>query len=166
MILHGNEAYSDLLFHFALQHNLQERKTIAVALETGHVKRPHLGSQTSMTKTNIISAILNSKGPAVTHRVMNSGYSFLKMLTAKQFQSIAKEVETYGLGQFVAVQTGSSRPSMVLIKAPPDEARPILEANLHLCSPDHYSMRYKQPMSKIINESVRRRLIATGLVPL
>ncbi len=86
------------------------------------------------------------------------------MLSSKQFIAIAKEMEHAGLGIIVSLQTGS-RPSNVFIKKPPVEIQPILEANLDLCSPEHYTMRYRLPMSKIIHRSTRIHLMAMGLVP-
>lgn len=156
-----------MVFRFAPLYNLQDKKKIlsgAVYRPPLGSSRPQLGSSTPMTKRNIISAILKCKGPVATHRVMNSGYNFLRMLSSKQFISIAKEMEASGLGMIVSLQTGS-RPSNVFIKKPPLEIRPILEANLDLCSPDHYAMRYKLPMSKIIHRSTRIHLMAMGLVP-
>ncbi|XP_072015225.1 uncharacterized protein [Amphiura filiformis] len=78
---------------------------------------PNFGASTAMTKHNIMSAILKTKGPAVTHRVVNCSYNFLRMLTAKQFMNVAAELESIGLGTIVSLKS-AGRPTYLFMKHP------------------------------------------------
>ena len=138
---------------------MQEKPSITI--RTGG---PNFGASTAMTKHNIMSAILKTKGPAVTHRVVNCSYTFLRMLTAKQFMTASAELESIGLGTIVSLKS-AGRPTYLFVKHPPEEVRPILEANLDLCTPGYYTTRYELPVSKIMSSSVREALTSTGLVP-
>ncbi|XP_072015204.1 uncharacterized protein [Amphiura filiformis] len=124
---------------------------------------PNFGASTAMTKHNIMSAILKVKGPAVTHRVVNCSYTFLRMLTAKQFMTVAAELESIGLGTIVSLKS-AGRPTFLFMKHPPEDVIGILEANPDLCSPGYYASRYELPISKIMSPSVREALRSTGLI--
>ena len=124
---------------------------------------PHFGASTAMTKHNIMSAILRSKGCAVTHRVINCSYVFLRMLTAKQFMTVSREMEASGLGSIVSVKS-AGRPTFLFVKRIPDEVRPFLDANPGLCTPEHYRSRYEMPVSKILSRGTRNMLISMGLI--
>ncbi len=154
--VHGQKANQ---FDIFCIHAMQERKT------TYHIRSggPNFGASTAMTKQNIMSAILKTKGPAVTHRVVNCSYTFLRMLTAKQFMTVASELESIGLGTIVSLKS-AGRPTYLYLKHPPENVRGILEANPDLCSLGYYTSRYEMPISKIMSPSIREALRSMGLI--
>ena len=109
-----------------------------------------------------MSAILNIVGPVVAHRTVARNFKFLSMLTVKQFMMAATQLEDMKLGYLIDVM---GRTSQVFIKASPDEAQPILDADPELCTPVRYRCQYSKPISKSITVTERRQLLNLGLVP-
>ncbi|XP_072015219.1 uncharacterized protein [Amphiura filiformis] len=110
--------------------------------KTGFSPEPHLGKDTALTKRNIMSAIVKSKGPVSNHKVLVCSWKFLRLLTANQYFSACKELEAANIGTLRAVQYGAYA-SQLFFKKPPEVARQGLEDNPDLCSLEYYTKRYQ-----------------------
>ncbi len=129
-----------------------------------HKGDSRLGQHANPTKRNIMAAILQSRGPVVTHKVVIWGWKFLKMMSSKQFIGVANDLQDANLGTVMKFQT-ASRLSFVFIKKPPHEITEALAANLDLCSLEYYTTRYNLPVSKSVPLGIRHQLTSMGLVP-
>ena len=134
-------------------------------------KRPRGGGQngkitqdSTPSRNNMMGAILSTTGPVTTLAMLTSNWRFLRLLTCKQFQAQANQLQTMGLGVFVSIQN-HSRISHVFVKNPPEIAMPILELHPDLnTDPGFYAQRYAQPLSKTIKLNVRSKLVAMGML--
>ena len=124
-----------------------------------------LSQRAEPSKRNIMSAILQTRGPVVEHKVVAWTWKFLKMLTVKQFLTAANELQESNLGHVVTVPHNGGRTSTVFIKQPLDEIRDALAINIDLCPLDYYDTRYKLPVSKSVSLQLRASLVQNGLVP-
>ena len=119
-----------------------------------------------MTGRNIMAAVLQCKGPVVTHRVVSNVWRFLHMMTTNQFVKACEELQTLGLGQIVSVKNAPSRRQLaVFVKKQLDDAsRLTLNQNSDFCTVDYYEMRYKESVSKSIPLNARSELVRMGAV--
>ena len=108
-----------------------------------------------------MKAILDTCGPVTVHVVIVRNYKHLAKSSPSQFLEAATTLQELNLGSVVQVGTRSQ----VFIKKPPDEAMPILQANLQLCAPGHYVERYRKTVSKSVGLLIRQRLASKHLVP-
>ena len=111
-----------------------------------------------------MAAILQTAGKAVKHKMLVSNWTFLNMLTAKQFLTAAHDLQAVGLGTVMSMST-AGRPTRLFIKKHPREAASALEANLDLCEPAYYAVRFNMRTSKYITQLQREKLVDMGMVP-
>ena len=128
----------------------------------GRVSR-QLHEMSQMTMRNIMAAILQTKGPVVTPKVVRNVWRFLHMMTTPQFEKASKELEALNLGTLVNLRL-RSRASFVFIKKSPSEVMPILASNEDLCSLEFYASRYNQSVSKSVPLGVRHELVQQHLI--
>ena len=124
---------------------------------------PLLQSST-LSRRNIMAAILQTAGKIVKHKMLVSNWKFLNMLTAKQFLTAASDLQEIGLGSLASLQT-VGRPTIVFIKKVPSEAEEVLDSNPDLCTVRYYATRFSMPNSKYISVTLQDKLVASGLVP-
>ena len=119
-----------------------------------------------MTGRNIMAAVLQCKGPVVTHRVVTNVWRFLHMMTTNQFVKACEELQTLGLGQIVSIKYGATgRQTVVFVKKQPDDtSRFTLNQNSDLCTVDYYEMWYKESVSKSVPLNARSELVRMGMV--
>ena len=117
-----------------------------------------------MSGRNIMAAILQTKGPVVTPRVVKNVWKFLHMMTSTQFDKAANELQVLNLGKFVMIKVKRGRTSPVFVKRSPAEVGTVLAMNEDLCTLSYYESRYNQSVSKSVTLSVRAQLASLGLV--
>ena len=105
--------------------------------------------------------ILLVKGPVVTPRVATKAQH---SLTTEEFLQGTQALQQLNLGTLLMLQNKGPKSTRVFVKKPPDEARPILEANQDLCLFDHYVSRYREPVSKMVTFNVRSELVKMGAI--
>ena len=110
-------------------------------------------------------AILETTGPVATPRGVKAVKASMNILTTKQFNEAAEELERMYLGKFMKFSAESrGKPTVVFIKKPPDEVEANLRTNPQLCSFDMYATRYARGSSKAIGLQLRAKLVAMKLV--
>ena len=123
-----------------------------------------LTPQENLSKHNIMAAVLQTAGPVSTQPMLTSNWKFLHLLTVKQFNSAAGDLQTLGLGAFVAIQNGT-RAAHVFVKKEPSLVREILQEHPELrTDPDYYEQRYCMPASKKIKLNLRAKLVSMKLL--
>ena len=110
-----------------------------------------------------MAALLQTAGPFSSHRAINTGWRFLRLVTIKQFKEAAMSLQQIGLGSMVQM-TRRNHPSVIFVKSSPSDAALVLPSNMDLCTPEYYMMRYKQPITKSISRGVREKLVMMGLM--
>ena len=119
-----------------------------------------LGANAEMSQKNIMSAILQTKGPIVTHQVVRGSWRFLRHVTSKAYLSAATRIANSNLGSVVDVNK-----SHYFVKRPPHEVVQFLTLNPGICNPDYYTERYRLPTSSAITRNMRNKLIDLRIVP-
>ena len=109
-----------------------------------------------------MSAILVTKGPAVTYESLKNEWSFLDTLTYEEYLSATKELEMLELGSVASLFGSHCGVRNVFIKRLPFTARDTLKKHSDLCSPELYSAKFSQPSS--FPQNLRDRLVSMGLV--
>ena len=133
---------------------------VKVVMPTGSPRGNRFAPSTDMSQKNIMTAILQAKGPIVNQQALRCSFKFLRHLTAKPFLSAATNLQKLGLG--LVITCGFSK---YFMKKPPLEVANILVGRPELCTMGYYKERYSMPTSPVITESMRTRLVKAGLVP-
>ena len=152
-------------------HVFKQYLVVIISIDFVLIFQIHTGQKTScrlhhlspMTGRNIMAAILQTKGPVVTPRVVKNVWTFLHMMTSTQFEKAAKELDGLNLGQFVVLQVVGNK-SAVFVKRSPAEVGAVLAMNENLCTLSYYESRYSESVSKSISLSVRAQLTKMGLI--
>ncbi len=145
-------AKSQSLFHLVFPF-LQGRKRGASA--------GHLSQHEDMSKRTIMAALLQVTGPIAIFPVVRQSWSFLRMLTVKQFQMAAAELQKLNLGQSLTVP---GYRGAVFLKHSPEVAHHILLINPDLCEINYYATRYHQKKSSSIPGHLWSKLVSMGYV--
>ena len=111
-----------------------------------------------------MAAILQTKGPVVTPKVVKNSWKFLNMLTTIQFEKAAKELQTLNLGTLVTLKGKRGRMTFVFVKRSPAEVGTVLGMNEDLCTLSYYESRYSESVSKTVTLHVRAQLANMGLI--
>ena len=111
-----------------------------------------------------MAAILQTKGPVVTPRVVKSVWTFLNMMTSIQFEKAAKELQTLNLGTLVMMKGKRGKTTPVFVKRSPAEVGTVLVMNEDLCTLSYYESRYSGSVSKTVTLNVRAELANMGLI--
>ena len=122
-----------------------------------------LSQNTLVSRRSIMAAILQTIGPVSTCQAIRANWAFLRSTTSTQFHSAAAELEKLNLGRCLTM-SNKGRNSHVFLKKPPEEVKSALEANMDLCAPDVYAMRYHRPGSQRVSQAAKAKLIEMGLV--
>ena len=125
--------------------------------------RPSLPQNANMTKRNIMAAILQAPGPVSTHRAVNTGWRFLRMVTNKQFKDACTALQQINLGILVELP-GRCSPVFIFVKTRPENAAPFLQVNFDLCTPEYYAQRYRKSVAKAVTPGIRDELMRRGLL--
>ena len=118
-----------------------------------------LGQHADMSKRTIMAAILQIAGRIAIHPTVRQNWSFLRMLSAKQFHTAALELEKHHLGKVVIL---ANYKGTVFVKAEPEAAQEALFAHPDLCDVQYYAKRYHQSSSKSIPQTLWKALAAIG----
>ena len=111
-----------------------------------------------------MAAILQTKGPVVTPRVVKNVWKFLNMMTTTQFEKAAKELQNLNLGTLVVIKGKCGSPSSAFVKRSPAEVYTVLAMNEDLCTLSYYESRYSESVSKTVTLNVRAQLANMGLI--
>ena len=118
-----------------------------------------LGQHADMSKRTIMAAILQIAGRIAIHPTVRQNWSFLRMLSAKQFHTAALELEKHNLGKVLIL---ANYKGTVFVKAEPEAAQEALFAHPDLCDVQYYAKRYHQSSSKSIPQTLWKALAAIG----
>ena len=111
-----------------------------------------------------MAAILQTKGPLVTPRVVKNVWKFLNMMTTTQFEKAAKELRNLNLGTLVTLKGNRGRMTHVFVKRSPTEVGAVLAMNEDLCTLSYFESRYSESVSKTVTLNVRAQLVHMGLI--
>ena len=125
------------------------------------------GTQTGpVTQRDIMSAIVQVRGPITTHNVVRRNWNSLRGISAQDFEGACHELETLGLGNLVNTSDkAGGHGKLVFIKKDPDEIGDALEGNSDLCFLEIYRHRYHQSPSKTISLVLKAKLVSQKLLP-
>ncbi|XP_072015233.1 uncharacterized protein [Amphiura filiformis] len=123
-------------------------------------KTGKLAPSTEMTQRNIMAAILQTKGPIVTHQAVRGSWRFLRHLASRPYLAAAVQLQNLNFGSVVTVNT-----SQYFFKKRPMEIVDLLTANPDLCGVEFYNARFNMPTSSAITQNMRLKLIDLGHVP-
>ena len=107
-----------------------------------------------------MAAILQTKGPIITHQAVRGSWRFLRHLASKPYVSAAMQLQKLNFGAVVNVGT-----SQYFKKKRPDEVSSLLLAHPDLCTLEYYDARFHMPTSSYITPNMRLKLIDFGIVP-
>lgn len=129
-----------------------------IALQIYDAARQSIGMQ------DIMTAILQTKGPVATLMAVKSAKMSIRSMGVKDFIEASTALENLNFGRVVGVGQGHRGKQYVFLKRAPQEAAEALGANPELCSQDVYAARYAKSSSKAIGFQLRAKLVAMKLV--
>ena len=118
----------------------------------------------SISLQNIKSALLKSPGPICTfYASAQSGPRQLRKMSLETYNQACESLQMDNLVSVVALKRRRGFLD-ILVKKPPQEVFPILQANPGLCSAEVYWREYCSAVPIKITRDTRRRLVALGHV--